>query len=292
MRTSRAWSLDLSSRRAIGCLGSHRTNGRKGDHLLRGHRRFGLAGLAFGFVLSTALASSALASVNAIKVVSIDPYTNTTSYHKTEVEPDSFSNGSTLVSTFQMGRFTDGGASNVGFATTTNNGTSWTTGGLPSLTIYATPPGLYQRATDPSVSYDKKHNVWVIVSLDSKATSGFAGDAIAVSRSATGGAPWGAPVTVKLATGFQSFDKTWIGCDNTATSPFYGNCYVEWDDNGSGNILHLSRSTDGGLTWADSSVPGGQVVIGGIPLVQPERDVVMPIDDGFSSSAATSAPTY
>ena len=41
-------------------------------------------------------------------------------------------------------------------------------------------------------------------------------------------------------------DKNWIVCDNTATSPFYGNCYTEWDDNGAGNRMEMSRSTDGG----------------------------------------------
>jgi len=236
-----------------------------------------------------ALASAALANVP-IKVVSLDPYTNTSSYHKTEVEPDTFSNGSTLVSTFQMGRTTDGGASNVGFATTTNNGTSWTDGGLPSLTVNATPPGPYQRATDSSVSYDRKHNVWIIVTLDSMASSGFSGDAVTVSRSTNGGLTWGAPVMVQQATGFQSFDKTWIGCDGRPSSPRYGRCYVEWDDNGSGNVLYLSTSTDGGLTWHLASTPGS-VVIGGIPLSQPNGNVVVPIDDGFESSAESFVST-
>jgi hypothetical protein len=228
-----------------------------------------------------AMASTALA---AIKVVSTDPYTNTTSYHKTEVEPDTFSWQSTIVSAFQMGRFTDGGASNVGFATSTDNGGTWTDGGLPSLTKYATPPGPYERATDPSVAYDGKHHVWLIITLDSMASGGFGGDAITVSRSTDGGLTWGAPVMVQQATGFQSFDKTWIGCDNNQNSPNAGNCYAEWDDNGSGNIFYMSTSTDGGLTWHQATTPGS-VVIGGIPLSQPNGNVVVPIDDGFESSA-------
>ena len=60
--------------------------------------------------------------------LSTDPYTNTTSQHKTEVEPDTFSFGSTMVSAFQVGRFFNGGASNIGFATTTNGGSSFTHG--------------------------------------------------------------------------------------------------------------------------------------------------------------------
>jgi len=54
--------------------------------------------------------------------ISSDPYTNPNSNHKTQVEPDTFAFGNTIVSTFQSGRFFDGGASNIGFATSTNAG--------------------------------------------------------------------------------------------------------------------------------------------------------------------------
>ena len=94
--------------------------------------------------------------------ISSDPYTNTTSNHKTQVEPDTFAFGKTIVATFQSGRFFDGGASNIGFATSTNAGETWTHGFLPSSTVYASPPGIYLRASDPSVAYDAKHKVWII----------------------------------------------------------------------------------------------------------------------------------
>ena len=45
--------------------------------------------------------------------ISSDPYTNTTSQHRTEVEPDTFASGKTIVSAFQVGRFFDGGSSNI-----------------------------------------------------------------------------------------------------------------------------------------------------------------------------------
>ena len=53
--------------------------------------------------LAAAFASVAVASVTPLQISS-DPYTNTTSQHKTEVEPDTFASGSTIVSTFQVGR--------------------------------------------------------------------------------------------------------------------------------------------------------------------------------------------
>ena len=243
-----------------------------------------------GAVVLSAVAGAPAAHANVpIKVVSLDPYTTTTSYHKTEVEPDTFAHGTTVVTAFQVGRFQNGGASNVGWAASTDGGVHWGKGFLPGITTVATPPGPYDRDTDPSVGYDAKHGQWIIVTLDSKASSGFSGDDITVSRSADG-LTWGSPVTVKAATSFQSFDSTWIACDGWSASPHYGNCYVEWDDNGSGNILHLSTSTDGGLTWHEATTPGS-VVIGGKPLAQPNGNVVVPIDDGFASSAESFVST-
>lgn len=43
-------------------------------------------------------------SVVTLIQISSDPYTNPTSQHKTEVEPEHVSFGSTIVATFQAGR--------------------------------------------------------------------------------------------------------------------------------------------------------------------------------------------
>ena len=216
----------------------------------------------------------------AIKIVSTDPYTNGTSYHQTEVEPDTFSFGNTVMGVHQTGRFQDGGSSNVGYVVSTDGGATWTHGFLPGTTTLANPPGPWSRATDPSVAYDPAHDVWMVNIL---AMSGTTGKAILVSRSTDGGLTFGNPVTVATANGSQFFDKNWITCDVTSGSPFYGNCYTEWDDANNGNQLHVARSTDGGLTWAASAVPPADVV-GGQPVVQPDGTVVMPIDDGFEGS--------
>ena len=63
-----------------------------------------------------------------------DPFTNSTSQHKTEVEPDTFAFGNTIVAAAQSGRFNDGGASDIGYATSTDNGATWTQGTLPGIT--------------------------------------------------------------------------------------------------------------------------------------------------------------
>ena len=62
--------------------------------------------------LALAFPLSALANV-AVTQISSDPYTNTDSQHATQVEPDSFAFGNTIVAVVQTGRFFNGGASNI-----------------------------------------------------------------------------------------------------------------------------------------------------------------------------------
>src|SRR3954454_10914636 len=131
--------------------------------------------------------AGAASNVNLVRL-STDPYTNSSSQHKTEVEPDSFAFGSTEVMAFQVGRFTDGGSSNVGFATSTDNGQTWTNGFLPGTTVYATPAGPYARVSDPSVAYDAKDKTWLIVTLGLDSGGGSLGPI--VNRSLDGGLTW------------------------------------------------------------------------------------------------------
>src|SRR5690242_20668480 len=138
------------------------------------------AALAVGaLVLSTGTATAA----PSLTRISSDPYTNSTSQHATEVEPDTFSYGSTIVSAFQVGRFTDGGGSNVGFATSTDGGATWTQGFLPGITTQA--GGTFQRVSDASVAYDARHNVWLISSIP--ITSSVSVPEVFTSRSTDGG---------------------------------------------------------------------------------------------------------
>ena len=239
-----------------------------GSRLARPARRMGVVLLALATVL--ALGGPAVAAVPTQKVSS-DPYTNASSFHRTQVEPDTFSFGSTIVSTFQTGRFSNGGASDLCWATSQDDGQTWATGCLPGTTVFATPAGPWDRISDPAVSYDPEHDVWMISGL---AITGTTGKAVLVSRSTDGGLSWQNPVTVAQNGAF--FDKEWIVCDTWAASPFFGNCYVEWDDAGVGQRLLMSRSTDGGLTWTPSNVPNSSV-LGGVPVVQPSGRVVMPI---------------
>jgi len=122
--------------------------------------------LALVFSVLFAITSTHLAlAAGSLVQISTDPYTNSTSQHQTEVEPDTFSFGSTIVSAFQVGRFEDGGGSNIGFATSTNSGHTWTHGFLPGITKIDNPANPYDRASDASVAFDAKHNVWLVSSI-------------------------------------------------------------------------------------------------------------------------------
>jgi hypothetical protein len=98
-------------------------------------------GLALLAVMASAPAqASGAARPGSLTLLSIDPYTNSFSAHKTEVEPDTFSSGKTIVSAFQVGRVFNGASANIGFATSSNGGRTWSHGFLPASTSAAVAP--------------------------------------------------------------------------------------------------------------------------------------------------------
>jgi len=199
--------------------------------------------------------------------LSTDTFTDAPSQHDTEVEPGTFSYGSTIVTAFQVARIYGGGGADIGWATSTDGGATWTNGYLPGITIYA--GGTNSAASDAAVAYDAMHGVWLISTLPIGNNT-----SVAVSRS-TDGITWGNPITV---TGSAAADKNWIVCDNTAASPYYGHCYSEWDNTNNGDEILMSTSTDGGITWGAAQATAGQDFgIGGVPLVQPKGKVIVPI---------------
>jgi BNR repeat-like domain len=238
-----------------------------------------LSAVAGAVVLTVSFMSTAAASTTLLQISS-DPYTNAISQHKTEVEPDTLSFGSTIVSAFQVGRIFDGGAANIGFATSRNGGRSWTSGFLPGTTPFSTPAStVWARTSDPTVAFDAKHGVWLISFLGLFPNGTSAVDVL-VSRSTDGGLTWSNPVPINTDGHFN--DKNWTVCDNTPSSPFYGNCYTEFDDNTLGDLIQMSTSADGGLTWG-AALPTANNAhgIGGQPLVQPNGRVIVPIN-GFA----------
>src|SRR5260221_5089297 len=233
----------------------------------------GFMAMTLALVFALSFTISAFASVTLLRL-STDTFTNPDSQHATEVEPDTFAFGNTIVSAFQVGRFFNGGASDIGFATSSNGGKSFKDGFLPGTTVNSSPPGPYLRASDASVAFDAKHNVWIISYLGIKSPSGPID--VDVSRSTDGGFTWSPPVVVNASGHFN--DKNWTVCDDTASSPFYGNCYTEFDNNSHLDTIQMSTSTDGGATWGAAQTTQNQTHgIGGQPLVQPNGTVIVPI---------------
>src|SRR5262245_44283265 len=87
-----------------------------------------LGALVLGMVVvGLSVASGGSAGGDVIQV-SDDPFTNPSSQHRTEVEPDTFAYGSTWVSAFQAGLSFATGSSGIAFATSSDHGHSFVQG--------------------------------------------------------------------------------------------------------------------------------------------------------------------
>ena len=81
---------------------------------------------AFPFTKPARVIPAALPNVYRVPFpLSSDPYTAGVGQHQTEVEPDSYSYGSTIVAAFQTGRFPDGGSVNVNRCGLVTRETKW-----------------------------------------------------------------------------------------------------------------------------------------------------------------------
>jgi hypothetical protein len=217
-------------------------------------------------------------SRTALTPVSSDPFTNSGSSHATEVEPDTYAAGSTIVGAFQAGRTFNGGSSDTGWVTSHDAGRHWSRGFLSDT---ASSGGPYARISDPAVAYDRKHRTWLISGLTVSAAT--VGTGVVVNRSADA-LHWSKPVRVYAVAANGFADKDWITCDNTPSSRHYGNCYAEFDLPSSGDLLMMSVSRNGGRTWLPPKPAADRAAgLGGQPLVQPDGRVVVPYL-GFGSS--------
>src|SRR6266567_2257080 len=134
--------------------------------------------------------------------LSTDTFTNSSSQHATEVEPDTFAFGSTIVAAFQVGRIFSGGGADIGFATSTDASATWQNGFLPGLTTFQG-RGANAAVSDAAVIYDAAHGVWIISSL----TIASSGATQVVVNTSPDGINWGNPIAVSKS---PDPDKDWI----------------------------------------------------------------------------------
>jgi hypothetical protein len=226
-------------------------------------------------------AGSAGARVQAASTrISADTLATPGAQHASQVEPDAATNGATIVTAFQVGRFFDGGAAAIGFSTSLNAGRTWRAGILPALTTSSAPPGSATRATDAAVAFDVVHQRWLIESLSLSQSS----TAVVVSGSADG-LVWDPPVTAislpRPRRGGEedtNLDKSWITCDNGDASAFRGRCYIAYTDYAQPGVaaIGIQSTSDGGTTWsAPAFVPVSVTVPGVQPVVRPNGDLVL-----------------
>jgi hypothetical protein len=196
--------------------------------------------------------------------LSVDSSINPLGQHETSVEPADAAWGTTVVATFQVGRFAKGGASNIGFAVSYDSGRTWHRGLLPGVTAESSPAGPEDAASDPSVAYDAAHGVWLIGAL----TLERGGSRVMIAHSSDG-LHWSPPVT---AASGPLLDKDWLACDNSSSSAHRGRCYALYTDDDK-NITTSQSSDDGGTTWS-APVKATGVLVGTQPAVLPNGTLV------------------
>jgi hypothetical protein len=201
--------------------------------------------------------------------ISHDPFTDPLATHATETEPLMVAHGDTIVTSIQVGRFISTGADDTGWATSKDGGKTWTHGFLDGITLAA--GGTWTGASLPTVAFDHKHRTYLIASMPFDDQGN--GRGILVNRSLDG-LKWSEPVVADESLG--TFGH-WLACDNTASSPFYGNCYDAIYDYSTGNNLNqLVVSNDGGLTWGSPiSAPDQNAGLVTSMAIQPNGNVVV-----------------
>jgi len=204
--------------------------------------------------------------------LSRDAERSSAAQHETQVEPDSFAFGSTIVAVFQSGRFEDGGAANTGFATSRDAGRTWRSGFLPGLSTFSRPPGQHGAVSDPTIAFDAIHRFWLAASLAGELDV----TGILISRSRDG-LTWRLPVSA-ASSSTEEYDKEWLVCDNWPRSRFRGRCYLSYL-NVTNHLIETRSSRNGGRTWSAPvgvSVRRPTAVVNGVqPVVRPNGDLVV-----------------
>lgn len=236
--------------------------------------------LALLLVLGSPSSPAEAAASDGFVQVSHDPFTTPGFEHASEVEPAVAVEGHTIVAAFQVGRGLEGGALDIGVATSSDDGASWSDHMLQATNHAG---GSYDRVSDPSLTYDASAVDWLVGFLGITLTGRFdlpSRSAVqVVASTGPAGTSFGAPVTVARAPAGIVYDKPWVTCDEHPASPYFGRCYALWDEIGLRtppyDAVLASSSSDGGAHWTPPERANGARGTGLIPFVRPDGSVVV-----------------
>jgi hypothetical protein len=223
-----------------------------------------------------------VAPVRDVQEISHDPFSGQSgSEADTEAEPavavDPL-DPRTVVAVFQQGRFQDGGAVAIGFASSADGGRTWVAGSLAGLSTAT--GGAFPRVSDPVVAFGPGHVAYAAAIAFEPFTEGCR-SALLLARSDDGGRTFGPPKTISDE-GCRAFDdKPWLAVDTSRDSPHNGRIYAAWTRvTRLGSPVVLRYSDDGGDTWSDRvriSSRRRPVLFdfSAVPLVGPGGDVTV-----------------
>ncbi len=185
-----------------------------------------------------------------------------------------FNDTSHLLATYQEGQYADGGAIGTGYATSFDDGGTWSSGNLPGVSTAV--GGTYPRAANPRGTFGPNGQAYVVSQvLDPAACL----SGLAVNVSVDGGLTWADPTFPVQDTGCGTQDDmTGIAVDTFPASPFFGRIYVVWDRiEPTGQPVMVASSPDGGATWSPpvQVTPAGVSGTAPTPLVQPNGDLTV-----------------
>lgn len=160
----------------------------------------------------------------------------------------SVTNPDLLVSTFQEGRFTNGGAVDCGYSISNNGGLTWSRALLPGVTTAAGGP--YYRATDPVAGVDL--NGRIFINVEGATDPNFDTGIVLVSRSNDGGQTFGSPAVVYRPPASTIFpDKNWMAINTFPGQATTGRIVVTFTEFFSKvSPIARSYSNDAGTTWS------------------------------------------
>jgi len=120
--------------------------------------------------------------------------------------------------------------------------------------------------TDPTLAWDDSNNVF-LVGLTGNDPPTWNVIGIVIYKSSDGGMTWSEPKPIHNS---PADDKQWVAGDSSPSSPFHGNVYAVWDNNG----IAFARTTDHGTTWTGTSgAAAGALIESSGTLFYPEITV-------------------